>query len=81
MNEHEIKGTWKQIKGAVQKEWGKLTDHELEQTKGDIKEIFGLIEKKYGKTQSNVEHSLHDIVKEFSGRKKAVIKSLKKALK
>lgn len=43
MNENTIKGHWLEIKGDIQKAWGRLTDSELDQTKGDAKAISGLI--------------------------------------
>ena len=30
MNEDRIKGNWKQFKGKVQEQWGKLTDDDLD---------------------------------------------------
>ena len=47
LNENTIKGKWLEIKGDIQKAWGKLTDDELEKTKGDMKAIGGLIQQKY----------------------------------
>ena len=35
MNEDIIKGKWKEIKGSVQKKWGKLTNDDLTQIDGD----------------------------------------------
>lgn len=34
-NEQSIKGKWLEIRGELQKAWGKLTNDELDQTKGD----------------------------------------------
>ena len=31
MNEDILKGKWKQMKGDVQKKWGKLTDDDIEE--------------------------------------------------
>jgi uncharacterized protein YjbJ (UPF0337 family) len=34
MNKDTLKGQWKQLKGNVRKQWGKLTDDDLEQIHG-----------------------------------------------
>lgn len=35
-NENTIKGKWLEIKGEIQKSWGKLTDDEIDKTQGDL---------------------------------------------
>jgi uncharacterized protein YjbJ (UPF0337 family) len=35
MNQATLKGQWLQIKGQVRKQWGKLTDDEIDQVQGD----------------------------------------------
>lgn len=47
MSNDLIKGKWKEIKGDLQKQWGKITDNEWEQTKGDMKAVSGLIQQRY----------------------------------
>jgi uncharacterized protein YjbJ (UPF0337 family) len=64
-NKNMIKGRWTEMKGDLQKYWGKLTNDELEETKGEIKAISGLIQQKYGKTQANFEKKLAEIYKRF----------------
>lgn len=63
LNESIAKGKWSEIKGEVQKAWGKLTDDELDKTKGDIKIIGGLIQQRYGKAQKNYSEKLSNIFK------------------
>lgn len=71
INEDIIKGKWLEIKGEVQKAWGKLTADELDQTKGDIKAIAGLVQQKYGENQENFEKRLNKILREFEKEKPA----------
>ena len=40
MNKNTIEGKWEQVKGAVKKQWGKLTDNHLEETEQLIKSSF-----------------------------------------
>jgi uncharacterized protein YjbJ (UPF0337 family) len=65
MNANTVEGKWKEIKGEVQKAWGKLTDDELEQTKGEMKAVGGLIQQKYGENQDHYGKKLSDIYKDF----------------
>ena len=81
MNENTLKGKWLEIKGDVQKAWGKLTDDELEQTKGDMKSIGGLIQQKYGEEQGVYGKKLEDIFKRFKADKDEAVESIKKTLK
>lgn len=81
LNENTIKGKWLEIKGDVQKAWGKLTDDELEKTKGDMKAIGGLIQQRYGKAQEGYSQKLSDIFKKFETKRDEKVNSIKKGLK
>jgi uncharacterized protein YjbJ (UPF0337 family) len=48
MNSDILKGNWTQLKGQIQKEWGKLTDDELDQIEGDREILAGKIQEQYG---------------------------------
>ena len=52
MNRNELEGNWKQMKGRVQEEWGKLTDDDVDQIEGRWKVLVGTIQERYGKTES-----------------------------
>lgn len=80
-NENMLKGKWLEIKGDIQKAWGKLTDDELEQTKGDMKSIGGLIQQKYGQEQGAYGKKLEDIFKTFKAEKENAVDSIKTSLK
>lgn len=48
MNQDIIKGQWTQVKGEVQRRWGKLTNDELDVIEGNRKKLSGSIQKAYG---------------------------------
>ena len=73
-------GKWKEIKGEVQKAWGKLTNDELEETKGDMKAIGGLIQQKYGKAKEDYNEKLSGIFKRFESKKDEGLEEVKKGL-
>ncbi|MBK7962798.1 MAG: CsbD family protein [Bdellovibrionales bacterium] len=80
-NENVIKGKWLEIKGDLQKTWGKLSDDDLEKTKGDMKAIGGLIQQRYGEAQENTNKKLENIVKRFEAQKDEAVSGIKKAIK
>ena len=65
LNKNIVKGKWMEIKGDIQKTWGKLTDDELEQTKGEMKSISGLIQKKYGQAEEAYDEKIKAIFSKF----------------
>jgi uncharacterized protein YjbJ (UPF0337 family) len=81
LNENTIAGKWLEIKGEVQKAWGKLTSDELEQTKGDAKAIGGLIQQKYGEAQEVYGKKLDSILSRFEAKKDAAVEKTKEGIK
>ena len=43
-----VKGYWHEIKGKLKKQWGKLTDDDIQQMEGTQEELQGILQKKYG---------------------------------
>jgi uncharacterized protein YjbJ (UPF0337 family) len=80
-NENTVKGKWMEIKGDVQKAWGKLTDDELDKTNGDMKAIGGLIQQKYGKAQMNYNDKLSEIFHRYEAKKDSAVKDAKSSLR
>ena len=48
MNWEQAKGRWNQTKGAVKKQWGKLTDDDLAVIAGQRDQLVGKIQERYG---------------------------------
>ncbi len=80
-NQETIKGKWAEIKGDIQKAWGKLTNDELEQTKGDMKAIGGLLRQKYGEEKENFDQKLRDIVSRYGEKRDQAAEQIKDTLK
>ncbi len=55
MNKNRMDGSWDQVKGNVQKMWGKLTDNDLDVIEGDRKLLAGKIQERYGVAQDEAD--------------------------
>ncbi|GAU79829.1 CsbD family protein [Fusibacter sp. 3D3] len=58
MNESILKGKWKQVKGNVKKQWGKLTDDEIDVIEGNVEILSGKIQEKYGKSKDEADEEI-----------------------
>jgi uncharacterized protein YjbJ (UPF0337 family) len=56
----QIAGDWKQFEGKVQKQWGKLTNNDLQEAKGDQKILAGKIQERYGITKEEADRQVKD---------------------
>jgi uncharacterized protein YjbJ (UPF0337 family) len=56
----KISGNWKQFRGEVRKQWGKLTDDDLEQARGERDKIVGKIQERYGIAREEANRQLED---------------------
>ena len=64
MNWDIVEGNWKQLKGSVREQWGKLTNDELDQAEGNREKLVGLVQEKYGKTKADAEQAVDNFFKE-----------------
>jgi uncharacterized protein YjbJ (UPF0337 family) len=60
MNWDRIEGNWKQFKGNVRQQWGKLTDDELDVVAGRRNLLMGRIQELYGISKDDTEKQLAD---------------------
>jgi uncharacterized protein YjbJ (UPF0337 family) len=55
-----MKGQWMQVKGEIKKQWGKLTDDELDRIAGERDKLVGKLQEKYGITKEEAERQVRD---------------------
>ena len=55
MNWDRVEGQWKQIKGKVVEQWGKLTDDDLDVISGKREQLAGRIQERYGVSRDEAE--------------------------
>jgi uncharacterized protein YjbJ (UPF0337 family) len=58
MNWIQVEGKWKQFKGSVKENWGKLTDDDLEQISGRKDKLIGKLQERYGIQKEEAEKQL-----------------------
>jgi uncharacterized protein YjbJ (UPF0337 family) len=58
MNEDILKGQWTQLKGQLRKQWGRLTDDDIEQIKGNRDILLGKLQEYYGKNREENEREI-----------------------
>ncbi|NVK41005.1 MAG: CsbD family protein [Oceanospirillaceae bacterium] len=58
MNWDIVEGNWKQFKGKVKAQWGKLTDDHLDEIAGKRDELAGRIQEAYGVSKDEVEEQI-----------------------
>jgi uncharacterized protein YjbJ (UPF0337 family) len=54
MDWDRIEGNWKQFKGQVKEQWGKLTDDEIDEIAGRRDQLEGKIQERYGIAKDQV---------------------------
>lgn len=55
MNWDLIEGKWKEMKGRVRDQWGKLTDDDLESISGKRDQLVGRLQQRYGMQRDAAE--------------------------
>jgi uncharacterized protein YjbJ (UPF0337 family) len=60
MNWDRIEGNWKQFKGKVKEQWGKITDDDLDKIRGQREQLAGKIQECYGIGKDEAERQLKD---------------------
>ncbi|MFC5499578.1 CsbD family protein [Caenimonas terrae] len=64
MNHDKIEGNWKQLKGKLKEQWGKLTDDDLDVIAGKREQLLGRIQERHGIVKAEADRQ----VSEFEAR-------------
>jgi uncharacterized protein YjbJ (UPF0337 family) len=65
MNWDQIEGNWKQHKGKIRTQWGKLTDDDIEVINGKRTELIGLLQTHYGHAKEQAEDEIDQWTKQI----------------
>ena len=58
ITQEEFVGTWNQLKGRVEEQWGEFADDEWAQCAGNIDQLVGLIQRKTGEARTEIEQTI-----------------------
>src|SRR6185503_12142524 len=56
----QLEGNWREFKGKVKEQWGKLTNDDLDRIEGKRDQLVGILQQKYGKARDEVEKEIRD---------------------
>ena len=58
MNADVLKGKWMQIKGEALRQWGRLTNDDLDQIEGNAEKMVGKLQERYGYARDEAEREV-----------------------
>lgn len=59
-------GKWKQMKGSVKQQWGKLTDDDIEYIDGKQESLVGKLQERYGIAKEEAQKRADEFMKTYS---------------
>ncbi|AXO16538.1 MULTISPECIES: CsbD family protein [Thalassospira] len=60
MNWDQIEGRWKQLTGDVKKQWGRLTDDDVDAIDGQQDKLVGKIQEAYGIQREEADRQVRE---------------------
>jgi uncharacterized protein YjbJ (UPF0337 family) len=63
MSDDIFKGKWKQLRGQIQQQWGKLTNDDLDRLQGTQTEFEGLLQERYGYTKERARQEVNNLLR------------------
>lgn len=64
INRDRLQGQWKQVKGKIKEQWGRLTEDDLDVIAGKRDQLLGRIQERHGIARDEAQRQ----VREFEGR-------------
>jgi uncharacterized protein YjbJ (UPF0337 family) len=61
-NKHVLEGKWRQIRGEVKEQWGKLSDNQLDRINGQYDQLVGVLQETYGYTTEKAREEVDRFV-------------------
>ena len=62
MNKDIVKGHWKEMKGKLKQQWGKLTDDQISRMEGNYDELEGALQKNYGYQKDQAKKEIESFI-------------------
>jgi uncharacterized protein YjbJ (UPF0337 family) len=71
MNKDQLQGKWLQMKGEAKRQWGKLTNDDLEQVNGNLEKLVGAVQERYGYARERAQKEVDAFRKQQAEAAKA----------
>lgn len=68
MNTDILQGKWRQMKGEIQNQWGKLTNDDLDRVEGNAEKLAGVLQERYGYERDEAEREVNTFLSRHSDR-------------
>lgn len=66
MNQDQVAGAWREIRGKLKAQWGKLTDDDLKQLEGNVQQLAGKLQQRYGLARAEAERQVQDFQRQMN---------------
>jgi uncharacterized protein YjbJ (UPF0337 family) len=66
VNNEQMAGAWRQIRGKVKAQWGKLTDDDLKQLEGNAEQLAGKLQQRYGLARAEAERQVQEFRRQIN---------------
>jgi len=66
MNKDILQGKWREMKGKVKEQWGKLTDDDLDKIDAKSEQLLGLLQQRYGYARDKAEEEYKRFTERWS---------------
>jgi uncharacterized protein YjbJ (UPF0337 family) len=60
MHQDRIRGQWKQVKGKIKEQWGRLTEDDLDVIAGKREQLLGRIQERHGIAKEEAHRQVRD---------------------
>jgi uncharacterized protein YjbJ (UPF0337 family) len=80
MNWEQIEGKWKETKGSVREQWGKLTDQDLEVIAGKKDRLLGKLQQAYGMGKEKASENVDQWLAGYGKASEASSKTIKESV-
>jgi uncharacterized protein YjbJ (UPF0337 family) len=73
MNNDILAGNWKQFKGNIQEQWGKLTNDDIDVIAGRREQFIGKIQERYGIAKDEAEEQVRAFEAKVAARANTLV--------
>jgi uncharacterized protein YjbJ (UPF0337 family) len=66
VSNEQMAGAWREIRGKVKAQWGKLTDDDLKQLEGNVEQLAGKLQQRYGLVRAEAERQVQEFRRQIN---------------